>query len=123
MPSTIQRPIIDFVQKPKLLRLLTVFSCLAAILQAPAQSASSPATAEPGGRVILVLPFDNRSGQPNLNWIGDSFPDTLNQRLGSAGFLTISRDDREFALDHLGLPTDFRPTRATRGLHRVLPPL
>jgi tetratricopeptide (TPR) repeat protein len=68
---------------------------------------------EGGGHVILVLPFDNRSGNPNLNWIGDSFPDTLNQRLSSAGFLTITRDDRLFALDHLGLPADFRPTRAT----------
>jgi tetratricopeptide (TPR) repeat protein len=66
-----------------------------------------------GGRVVLVLPFDNRSGQPALGWIGDSFPDTLNQRLNSAGFLTISRDDRLYALDHLGLPLDFKPTRAT----------
>jgi tetratricopeptide (TPR) repeat protein/TolB-like protein len=65
------------------------------------------------GRVILVLPFDNRSGQTNLEWIGDSFPDTLNQRLASAGFLTLSSDDRQFALDHLGLPIDFKPTRAT----------
>jgi tetratricopeptide (TPR) repeat protein len=60
-----------------------------------------------------VLPFDNRSGQPDLAWIGESFPDTLNQRLNSAGFLTISRDDRQYALDHLGFPSDFRPTRAT----------
>jgi tetratricopeptide (TPR) repeat protein len=60
-----------------------------------------------------VLPFDNRSGQPDLAWIGESFPDTLNQRLTSAGFLTISRDDRQYALDHLGFPADFRPTRAT----------
>jgi tetratricopeptide (TPR) repeat protein len=62
---------------------------------------------------VLVLPFDNRTGQPNLAWIGDSFPDTLNQRLTSAGFLTISRDDRQYALDHLGLPVDFKPSRAT----------
>ena len=65
------------------------------------------------GRVVLVLPFDNRSGQTNLAWIGDSFPDTLNQRLTSAGFLTITRDDRQYALDHLGLPVDFKPSRAT----------
>lgn len=65
------------------------------------------------GRVVLVLPFDNRSGQPNLDWIGDSFPDTLNQRLTSAGFLTITNDDRQYALDHLGLPVDFKPSRAT----------
>ena len=62
---------------------------------------------------MLVLPFDNRTGQANLGWIGDSFPDTLNQRLTSAGFLTITRDDRQYALDHLGLPVDFRPSRAT----------
>ena len=68
---------------------------------------------EPGGKIVLVLPFDNRSGQPNLGWIGESFPDTLNQRLSSAGYLPVTRDDRQYALDHLGLPKDFRPTRAT----------
>lgn len=68
---------------------------------------------EASGRLILVLPFDNRSGQSNLGWIGDSFPDTLSQRLSSVGFLTIARDDRQFALDHLGLPVDFKPSRAT----------
>lgn len=67
----------------------------------------------PTGRVVLVLPFENRSGQADLSWIGDSFPDTLNQRLSSASFFTISRDDRQYALDHLGFPTNFRPTRAT----------
>jgi tetratricopeptide (TPR) repeat protein len=86
--------------------------------QSAAQSAaqSAPPAADirqPGGRLVLVLPFDNRSGQSNLNWIGDSFPYTLDQRLTSAGFLTISRDDRIYALDHLGLPDDFRPSRAT----------
>jgi tetratricopeptide (TPR) repeat protein len=67
----------------------------------------------PSGRVVLVLPFENRSGDASLGWIGDSFPDTLNKRLNSAGFLTISRDDRSFAYDHLGLPVAFRPSRAT----------
>jgi tetratricopeptide (TPR) repeat protein len=74
------------------------------------QQADQPASI---GRVVLVLPFENHSGQSDLAWIGDSFPDTLNQRLSSASFLTISRDDRQYALDHLGFPTDFRPTRAT----------
>lgn len=78
-----------------------------------AQPLQSPEATAITGRVVLVLPFDNRSGQPDLAWIGESFPDTLNQRFNSAGFLTISRDDRQYALDHLGLPPDFRPTRAT----------
>lgn len=76
-------------------------------------SAQSTDAATPAGRVILVLPFENRSGQSDLGWIGESFPDTLNQRLTSAGFFTISREDRQYALDHLGFPADFRPTRAT----------
>jgi len=81
---------------------------------ATAATQDSPADIrQPGGRLVLVLPFDNRSGQSNLNWIGDSFPYTLDQRLTSAGFLTIGRDDRQYALDHLGLPPDFRPSRAT----------
>jgi len=76
-------------------------------------SESVAADIRQGGRLVLVLPFDNKSGQSNLNWIGDSFPFTLNQRLSSAGFLTISRDDRRYALDHLGLPEEFRPSRAS----------
>ncbi|WP_419805862.1 tetratricopeptide repeat protein [Terriglobus sp.] len=66
-----------------------------------------------GGRVLLVLPFDNRSGQANLDWIGESFAETIAQRLSSVGYLTISRADRDYALDHLGLPLGFRPSRAT----------
>jgi tetratricopeptide (TPR) repeat protein len=80
-----------------------------------AQTASSSAAdiRQPGGHLVLVLPFENRSGQSNLNWIGDSFPYTIGQRLNSVGFLTIGRDDREYALQHLGLPAGFRPSRAT----------
>src|ERR1700743_1577778 len=81
---------------------------LAALAPAPLAAQSVP-----GGRIVLVLPFENRSGNATLNWIGDSFPDTLDRRLNSAGFLTISHDDRVFALTHLGLPGDFRPSRAT----------
>ncbi|QNI38658.1 tetratricopeptide repeat protein [Edaphobacter sp. 4G125] len=75
--------------------------------------AQNPEDSAPIGKIVLVLPFENRSGQSDLGWIGESFPDTLNLRLSSAGFLTISRDDRQYALDHLGFPADFRPTRAT----------
>ena len=82
-------------------------------LHAPAQTSPSAESIENSGRLILVLPFDNHTGQQSLAWIGASFPDTLNQRLTSAGFLPISHDDLQYALDHLGLPPDFRPTRAT----------
>ncbi len=88
----------------------TAIVAIATVLPALAVHAQQE---EAGGRVVLVLPFDNRSGQPNLDWIGESFANTLNARLRSAGFLTISRDDRVYALDHLGLPEGFRPSRAT----------
>jgi tetratricopeptide (TPR) repeat protein/TolB-like protein len=93
-----------------MLALLLLTACHLAVQAAPLQTSNAD---EPTGHVVLVLPFDNKSGQADLAWIGESFPDTLNERLSSSGFLTISRDDRQYALDHLGLPTDFRPTRAT----------
>lgn len=90
-----------------------LFLALSLILSPSLLAQQQADQAAPIGRVVLVLPFENHSGQSDLAWIGDSFPDTLNQRLSSASFLTISRDDRQYALDHLGFPTDFRPTRAT----------
>lgn len=83
------------------------------IAHLPAWSQGASGARGLGGRVVLVLPFENRSGQANLDWIGDSFPDTLGQRFNSSGFLTITREDRLYALDHLGLPAGFKPSRAT----------
>jgi tetratricopeptide (TPR) repeat protein len=65
------------------------------------------------GRLVLVLPFENQSAQPGLDWIGASFPTILDERLNSAGFLTLRREDRQYALQHLGLPAGLHPTHAT----------
>ncbi len=90
------------------------------------------------GRILLVLPFDNLSdsasatpattiGTPkppagdtsspthssNLDWLGEAAPEVLNSRFNSAGFLPLTREDRLYALDHLGLPETFQPSRAT----------
>jgi tetratricopeptide (TPR) repeat protein len=65
------------------------------------------------GRILLVLPFDNRSGQPSLEWIREAAPEILSSRFLSAGFAPMSRTDRLYALDHLGLPEGFHPSRAT----------
>ena len=61
----------------------------------------------------MVLPFENRSGQTNIDWMSESMPAIMNRRLESAGFLPIGREDRLYALDHLGLPPGFRPSRAS----------
>jgi tetratricopeptide (TPR) repeat protein len=90
--------------------------------QQPATTASRPQPETPAtastpsiahGRLLLVLPFENHTGQANLDWIGQAFPEIFNRRLGSAGFLPISRTDRLYALDHLGLPQNFQPSRAS----------
>jgi tetratricopeptide (TPR) repeat protein/TolB-like protein len=83
--------------------------------QAKDQSAAETATlpAKVHHQLLLVLPFDNRTGQANLDWIGEAVSETLNQRLGASGFDIISREDRQYALEHLGLPQNFQPSRAT----------
>ena len=88
---------------------------LFSVLQAFGQSGQAANEgAAPGlDRILLVLPFDNRSGQPNLEWIREAAPDILDSRFASAGFAPMSRPDRLYALDHLGLPQQFQPSRAS----------
>jgi tetratricopeptide (TPR) repeat protein len=83
--------------------------------QADTQSAAETATlpAKVHHQLLLALPFDNRTGQANLDWVGEAVSEILNQRLGASGFDIISRDDRQYALEHLGLPRNFEPSRAT----------
>jgi tetratricopeptide (TPR) repeat protein len=88
---------------------------LAPPLQAKDQSAAETATlpAKVHHQLLLVLPFDNHTGQANLDWIGEAVSETFNQRLGASGFDIIGREDRQYALEHLGLPQSFQPSRAT----------
>jgi len=77
---------------------------------AVAQAQSAP---EETGHLVLVLPFENRSSQPGVDWIAESFPVVLNERVTTAGFLPITRSERLYGLDRLGLPQTLRPSRAT----------
>jgi tetratricopeptide (TPR) repeat protein len=78
-----------------------------------ASGADEPSSLAAGSRVLLVLPFDNRTGQPNLEWIREAAAQVLSTRFASAGFQPTSRADRMYALDHLGLPQGFQPSRAS----------
>ena len=51
--------------------------------------------------------------QASLDWLREAAPEVLNSRFTSAGFFPLSREDRLYALDHLGLPEGFQPSRAT----------
>ncbi|MGB6973235.1 MAG: tetratricopeptide repeat protein, partial [Terracidiphilus sp.] len=80
---------------------------------AAAQEAGAEASEPVRGRIVLVLPFDNQSGQPSLEWVREAAAELLTSRLASAGFAPLSREDRLYALDHLGLPEAFQPSRAS----------
>lgn len=72
--------------------------------------AQSPATIS---RTLIVIPFENESNAPGLEWIGESFPEILGRRLTSPSLYVLGRDDRIRAYDQLGLPVDLHPSRAT----------
>lgn len=68
-------------------------------------------------QTVLVLPFENASKAPGLDWISEAFPEILGQRLASPGIYVIGRDDRMYAFDRLGIPLSVKPSRAT--LYRI----
>jgi tetratricopeptide (TPR) repeat protein len=93
---------------------LSLAATLSIAVHAPAQAtAETDASAGDRGSILLVLPFDNDTGKPSLEWIREAAAEILSSRLASAGFSPMSRADRVYALDHLGLPQGFHPSRAT----------
>jgi tetratricopeptide (TPR) repeat protein/TolB-like protein len=89
----------------KFFRLIALMLCFSAIALA-----DEAATA---GQTVLVVPFENQSKAPGLEWIGDSFPELLQERLNSPMLYVLPREDRLRAYDRLGIPVRVRPSRAT----------
>ena len=65
------------------------------------------------GQIILIVPFENQSKAPGLEWIGDSFPELLQERLDSPSLYVVPREDRLRAYDRVGIPVHLRASRAT----------
>ena len=55
---------------------------------------------------VVVFPFENRSTRADLNWISESFSETLASRLSGPDFYVLERAERNAACDQLGIPTD-----------------
>lgn len=64
-----------------------------------------------------MLPFDNASTVPGIEWIGEAFPEVLGDRLSGEGIYVISREERLRAYDRFSIPATLRPSRAT--LYRI----
>ena len=65
------------------------------------------------GRTVVVLPFENASPTPGLEWLGESFPESFHQQLNSPLLYVASRDERLRAYDRQGLPSSVHASRAT----------
>ena len=96
-----------------LLALLSLFAAapLSAPAAVPREMALLPQTA---GDVVMILPFENTSGQREFNWVGESFADSLADLLGSHGLRVVPSDARELAYQRLRLPLTVIPSRANR---------
>ncbi|MBI2683048.1 MAG: tetratricopeptide repeat protein [Acidobacteriales bacterium] len=82
-------------------------------MAASAVAQGATTTAHSGAQLVVVLPFENQSKAPGLEWIGESFPEVLGPRLVAARLMVVSRDDRLYAFDRLGIPAHGRISRAT----------
>ena len=69
------------------------------------------------GRTLVVIPFENTSPTPGLEWLGEAFPEAFHEQLNSPVLYVASREERLRAYDRLGIPAGLHPARAT--LYRV----
>ena len=91
-----------------LIRIFCLLVVMTSALSANPQSIPTAAV-----QTVLILPFENESKAPGLEWISEAFPEVLGQRLNAAHLNVISRDVRNYAFDRFGLPADIHPSRAT----------
>jgi tetratricopeptide (TPR) repeat protein len=68
-------------------------------------------------RTLLILPFENMSKAPGLDWISEAFPEMIGDGMTTSGTYVVPRDDRNYAFDRMGIPTTSRLSRET--LYRI----
>jgi len=92
-----------------------VFVVLASLLFCTSLRAQeTPASGQAvAGRTMVVIPFENASPTPGLEWLGESFPETFHEQLNSPVLYVASRDERLRAYDRQGVPAGVHPSRAT----------
>ena len=67
----------------------------------------------PPVETVVVFPFENLSGRPELDWVSESFSEVIESRLFSAKPYVLSRDERLTGFGLLGLPSGSRLTLAS----------
>ncbi len=62
---------------------------------------------------LLILPFENRTVDPQLEWVGDALPELLAERLNAPGRYVITREEWVNAAERMGLPSSSHFSRGT----------
>ena len=96
-----------------ILKRLTVLIFLGLLVVFSSQSGLSQTGTAGGLKTVLIVPFENHSKAPGLEWISEAFPEVLGERLAATRLNVISRDDRNYAFDRAGIPASVHPSRAT----------
>jgi tetratricopeptide (TPR) repeat protein len=68
---------------------------------------------KPTGETVMVLPFENTSGKPEFNWVGESFADSLSDLLKVPTLNVVSNDERKIIQSRLRIPLTTLPSLAT----------
>jgi tetratricopeptide (TPR) repeat protein len=94
-----------------------VFVFLSSLLLSPLLRAQDATVSAIGrtviARTMVVIPFENLSPTPGLEWLGESFPEAFHEQLNSPVLYVASREERLRACDRQGIPSGVHPSRAT----------
>lgn len=66
-----------------------------------------------GTDTVIVLPFENRSGKAEFNWVGESFAGALTELLRVPSLTVVSNDERKIMQQRLRIPLSTLPSLAT----------
>lgn len=90
-----------------------VFAFAVSLLLCPSLRAQDTHNQIVAGHTMVVIPFENVSPTPGLEWLGESFPETFHEQLNSPVLYVASRDQRLRAYDRQGIPAGLHVARAT----------
>src|SRR5688572_32427456 len=92
----------------KMLKRIIYFLTVAMLL-----GSSSVVLAQRATDVVMVLPFENTSGKPEFNWVGESFALSLSELLKVPALNVISNGERKVMQQRLRIPLTSLPSLAT----------
>ena len=88
-------------------------ACLSLSLGLWSQSGRNAEGSRPVRKSVLIVPFENISKAPGIEWVAESFPEVLGQRLTGGSLQILTREERLRAFDRTGVPSTLHVSHAT----------